>query len=42
VVQSCQSGTAAETLKRIMSSVDAFVGLTRQHDDITCLVLRMG
>ena len=41
VVQSCQSGAAAEVLKRIMSSVDAFVGLTRQHDDITCLVLRM-
>jgi serine phosphatase RsbU (regulator of sigma subunit) len=41
VVQSCQSGTAAEALKRIMLSVDAFVGLTRQHDDITCLVLRM-
>jgi serine phosphatase RsbU (regulator of sigma subunit) len=40
-VQSCQSGTAAEALKRIMLSVDAFVGLTRQHDDITCLVLRM-
>ena len=31
---------AAESLKRIMSAVDAFVGLTRQHDDITCLVLR--
>jgi sigma-B regulation protein RsbU (phosphoserine phosphatase) len=41
VVQSLPSGTAAEALKRIMSSVDAFVGLTRQHDDITCLVLRM-
>jgi hypothetical protein len=41
VVQTLQSGTAAEALKRIMSSVDAFVGLTRQHDDITCLVLRM-
>jgi serine phosphatase RsbU (regulator of sigma subunit) len=41
VVQSCQRGTAAEALKHIMLSVDAFVGLTRQHDDITCLVLRM-
>ena len=41
VVQTLQSGTAAEALKRIMSSVDAFVGLTRQHDDITCLLLRM-
>jgi sigma-B regulation protein RsbU (phosphoserine phosphatase) len=41
VLQTLQGGTAAEALKRIMSSVDAFVGLTRQHDDITCLVLRM-
>ncbi len=41
VVQMLQRGTAKEALDRIMSSVDAFVGLTRQHDDITCLVLRM-
>jgi serine phosphatase RsbU (regulator of sigma subunit) len=41
VVQALHSGTAKEGLKSIMSSVDAFVGLTRQHDDITCLVLRM-
>jgi sigma-B regulation protein RsbU (phosphoserine phosphatase) len=41
VVQALQSGTAAEALKRLLSSVDAFVGLTRQHDDIACLVLRM-
>ena len=41
VVQEMQGDTAAEAIKRIMSSVDAFVGLTRQHDDITCLVLRM-
>jgi serine phosphatase RsbU (regulator of sigma subunit) len=41
VVLALQSVTAAEALKRIMSAVDAFVGLTRQHDDITCLVLRM-
>jgi sigma-B regulation protein RsbU (phosphoserine phosphatase) len=41
VVQTLQSGSAAEALKRIMSSVDDFVALTRQHDDITCLVLRM-
>jgi sigma-B regulation protein RsbU (phosphoserine phosphatase) len=41
VVQAVQSATAAEAIKRIMSSVDAFVGLTRRHDDITCLGLRM-
>jgi phosphoserine phosphatase RsbU/P len=33
-------GSAREVLKQLMSSADAFVGLTRQHDDITCLVLR--
>jgi sigma-B regulation protein RsbU (phosphoserine phosphatase) len=32
--------TAAETLKRVMSDVNQFVGFARQHDDITCLVLR--
>ncbi|HUA86658.1 MAG TPA: PP2C family protein-serine/threonine phosphatase [Bryobacteraceae bacterium] len=35
------AGTASDVLKQLMSSLDAFVGLTRQHDDITCLVLRM-
>jgi serine phosphatase RsbU (regulator of sigma subunit) len=40
VLQSLHSGTAKEAIQRIMSSVDAFVGQTRQHDDITCLVLR--
>lgn len=33
-------GSSAETLKQLMSSVDAFVGLARRHDDITCLLLR--
>jgi sigma-B regulation protein RsbU (phosphoserine phosphatase) len=40
VVRELQTGTAAEALKRIMLSVDAFAGQTRQHDDITCLALR--
>lgn len=31
---------AAVDLKRLLSAVDAFVGSARQHDDITCLVLR--
>ncbi len=35
-------GSASEVLKGIMASVDAFVGYTRQHDDITCLVVRRG
>jgi phosphoserine phosphatase RsbU/P len=29
------------TLKRVMADVNAFVGYARQHDDITCLVLRV-
>jgi hypothetical protein len=32
--------SAPEVLKELMVSVDAFVGAARQHDDITCLVLR--
>jgi sigma-B regulation protein RsbU (phosphoserine phosphatase) len=30
-----------EMLRRIMSDVDAFVGPTPQHDDITCLLVRV-
>lgn len=41
LLQAVQGATAEETLRRTMSSVDAFVGLTRQHDDITCLALRI-
>jgi serine phosphatase RsbU (regulator of sigma subunit) len=40
-IETLHSPTAAEALKRLMSSVDAFMGLTRQHDDITCLALRI-
>ncbi|MBZ5514089.1 MAG: PP2C family protein-serine/threonine phosphatase [Acidobacteriia bacterium] len=32
--------SAASTLKRLMADVEKFVGATRQHDDITGLVLR--
>ena len=32
---------AAETLKRMMTDVDQFVGAARQHDDVTCLVMRV-
>jgi serine phosphatase RsbU (regulator of sigma subunit) len=34
-----QPANAADGLRSIISSVDAFVGRTRQHDDITSLVL---
>ena len=40
MVRGLAEGSAAEALKRIMGSVDAFVGATRQHDDMTCLVVR--
>ena len=39
------AGTATapgEMLRRMMSDVDAFVGPTPQHDDITCLLVKMG
>lgn len=39
-VLSNTGGSASDVLKGIMTSVDAFVGYTRQHDDITCLVVR--
>jgi phosphoserine phosphatase RsbU/P len=32
--------SARDDLNRLMASVDSFVGSARQHDDITCLVLR--
>jgi serine phosphatase RsbU (regulator of sigma subunit) len=32
--------SAADVLNQLMASVDAFVGLARQHDDITCMVVR--
>jgi len=31
---------AEATLKALMAEVDCFVGMARQHDDVTCLVLR--
>jgi sigma-B regulation protein RsbU (phosphoserine phosphatase) len=41
VVRGLGTGTAAEALKAVISAVDAFVGPTRQHDDITALVMRL-
>jgi sigma-B regulation protein RsbU (phosphoserine phosphatase) len=34
--------TPDEMLRRVMSDVDAFVGPTAQHDDITCLLVKVG
>ena len=40
VLKSSDAAGAQATLKSLLSAVDAFVGHTRQHDDITCLLLR--
>jgi phosphoserine phosphatase RsbU/P len=40
-LQAAPPEPAAETLKRVMTEVNQFVGTVRQHDDITCLVLRV-
>ncbi|HEY6293529.1 MAG TPA: PP2C family protein-serine/threonine phosphatase [Terriglobia bacterium] len=34
-----RSSSAADALKRLMASIDTFVGHAPQHDDITCLIL---
>ena len=40
-IQNAPPERASESLKRVMADVNAFVGSARQHDDITCLVLRI-
>jgi phosphoserine phosphatase RsbU/P len=40
-IENAPPETSAETLQRVMGDVNAFVGYARQHDDITCLVLRL-
>jgi serine phosphatase RsbU (regulator of sigma subunit) len=40
-IQSAPNESSDATLKSIMADLSAFVGLARQHDDITCLVLRV-
>jgi len=41
LIQNAPLESAGETLNRVMGDVNAFVGYARQHDDITCFVLRM-
>jgi len=41
-LQSAPSGTASEVLQRVMADVNSFAAQARQHDDITCLALRVG
>ncbi|MGH9406687.1 MAG: SpoIIE family protein phosphatase [Terriglobia bacterium] len=40
LLNTVRDGSSAEQLSRIMAGVEAFVGAARQHDDITCLLLR--
>ena len=40
-IQNAPVESAGETLRRVMADVNVFVGTARQHDDITCLVLRI-
>ena len=40
VLKSSDGAGAQGTLKNLLSAVDAFVGQARQHDDLTCLLLR--
>jgi sigma-B regulation protein RsbU (phosphoserine phosphatase) len=41
IIQSAPPESASDTLKRVMSNVNTFVGYARQHDDITCLIVRV-
>jgi phosphoserine phosphatase RsbU/P len=41
LLSSPQDSSAADVLRRVMLDVNTFVGFARQHDDITCLVLRV-
>jgi phosphoserine phosphatase RsbU/P len=40
VLQNAASTTPDELLRRLMSDLDAFVGTTPQHDDVTCLLVK--
>lgn len=41
IIRTAPPESASDTLKRVMAQVNAFVAEARQHDDITCLVLRV-
>lgn len=40
ILSTVSGKSAADVLQQLMASVDVFVGLERQHDDITCMVVR--
>jgi sigma-B regulation protein RsbU (phosphoserine phosphatase) len=40
-----QNGTTTnpdELLRRLMADLDFFVGATPQHDDVTCMLIKVG
>ncbi len=41
VLTRASGANAEETLRRLLSELDLFVGSTRQHDDLTCMVARV-
>jgi serine phosphatase RsbU (regulator of sigma subunit) len=42
VLQAGVTATPEELIRRMMSDLDAFVGATPQHDDVTCMVVKVG
>jgi sigma-B regulation protein RsbU (phosphoserine phosphatase) len=40
VLNAGTSATPDEMLRRLMSDLDAFVGETAQHDDVTCMLVK--
>ena len=42
VLQGGITATPEELLRRVMSDLDAFVGPTPQHDDVTCMLVKAG
>ncbi len=41
VLQNASAATPAELLQRMMADLDLFVGATPQHDDVTCLMVKV-
>lgn len=41
VVATSSAGTPGQMMQRIMTDLDLFVGNTPQHDDVTCLLLKV-
>jgi sigma-B regulation protein RsbU (phosphoserine phosphatase) len=42
VLQNGITATPEELLSRLMADLDAFVGATPQHDDVTCMLIKVG